>query len=288
MSILNSTQTGLKILDDLITFDDRLDPNGNYLDSIKVTNNLTGDVRFVRSDIIFDVDNPVNNNLQKYHPLYKRIFRNTIKKLKFKIFHPIKFFNLIKLAKLSLSEADKETKTKLELLLKQVRKAKQTAYAEEIENKLLQYQRELKMLEYNIDTYIPEEIFVKYKKYDNQHLRLDYIGNFDRVIPDQLYNIIAHLTENKVFDNFLILHQSINKNKKLTKAEKRATKDPVLFGVIKESRRLYYLGDWIDDYCDLTLDMLISHFKLTKDQINLPFSLIEFNIKTLTSEGKSE
>ncbi len=27
----------------------------------------------------------------------------------------------------------------------------------------------------------------------------------------------------------------------------------MLFGIIKDARNFYYIGDWIDEYCDLTL-----------------------------------
>jgi hypothetical protein len=44
----------------------------------------------------------------------------------------------------------------------------------------------------------------------------------------------------------------------MTKAEVEKAKDPILFGVVKGTRNLYYIGDWIDEYCDLTLDKFLS------------------------------
>ncbi|HEY8094921.1 MAG TPA: hypothetical protein VIE65_02365 [Methylobacter sp.] len=41
-----------------------------------------------------------------------------------------------------------------------------------------------------------------------------------------------------------------------TKAEIEARKDPILFGMIKGRRILYYICDWVDEYCDLTLDQI--------------------------------
>ena len=32
---------------------------------------------------------------------------------------------------------------------------------------------------------------------------------------------------------------------------------PILFGLIRGSDKLYFIGDWIDDICDLTFDELI-------------------------------
>ena len=40
----------------------------------------------------------------------------------------------------------------------------------------------------------------------------------------------------------------------LTKAQEIAKKDPILFGVIEDVRKLYFIGDWKSDECDLTMD----------------------------------
>lgn len=34
-------------------------------------------------------------------------------------------------------------------------------------------------------------------------------------------------------------------------------KDPILFGVIAGSNKLYFIGDWIDEYCDLRFDDVV-------------------------------
>jgi len=57
----------------------------------------------------------------------------------------------------------------------------------------------------------------------------------------------------------------------MTKEEIQKMKDPILFGMIKESNRLYFIDDWEDEYCDLTFDEIIDVIgenKLTKN-INL-------------------
>ena len=35
-----------------------------------------------------------------------------------------------------------------------------------------------------------------------------------------------------------------------------AKRDPILFGLINHSERLYYIADWEDELCDLTLDRI--------------------------------
>ena len=47
--------------------------------------------------------------------------------------------------------------------------------------------------------------------------------------------------------------------------KERRDKDPILFGVFKNDTnvadRFYFLGDWVDEYCDLTLDKMIEKYK---------------------------
>jgi hypothetical protein len=64
----------------------------------------------------------------------------------------------------------------------------------------------------------------------------------------------------KVFDNYAVLYFSPKGKKEeeiLTKEEKKRAADPILFGVINNSNKLYYIADWVDEYCDLTLDKLL-------------------------------
>jgi len=39
-------------------------------------------------------------------------------------------------------------------------------------------------------------------------------------------------------------------------AEIDAKRDPILFGVIDGKRKLYFVGEWEDEYCNLTLDQM--------------------------------
>ena len=58
----------------------------------------------------------------------------------------------------------------------------------------------------------------------------------------------------------------------MTKEEVEKKKDPILFGVIKNSTKLYFVADWKDDYCELTLEEM---FKVLKGKT------LEINNKTV-------
>ena len=51
----------------------------------------------------------------------------------------------------------------------------------------------------------------------------------------------------------------LNNSTDLTEKEREEikSKDPILFGIIQNSRKLYFIGDWIDEFCNLTLDKMM-------------------------------
>lgn len=121
---------------------------------------------------------------------------------------------------------------------------------------------------------VSEEKIVEFTKGSDKGLSLDYMANFSRVIPSDVVKKKIEADKLGVFDNYVILHYDPEaKSYVQTEEEKRKEierrKDPILFGVIMGSDKLYYIGDWIDDYCDLTFEALTD--KLGKDIIEQDF-----------------
>lgn len=85
------------------------------------------------------------------------------------------------------------------------------------------------------------------------------LKNYPREIPDELIETIEK-TKN-IFDELYVLFTDYT-NELVEEVVKE--RDPILFGAFIDRKndamcqRLYYLGDWVDEYCDLTLDKLIS------------------------------
>jgi len=96
--------------------------------------------------------------------------------------------------------------------------------------------------------------------------------DYTRVIPKDI--IAKKKKAEPYFDDFIIYHyydkeieKKLEKSQKMDAAEVARMKDPILFGVIKETDRLYFIGDWEDEYCELTFDEIIDvvgENKLTK------------------------
>lgn len=105
--------------------------------------------------------------------------------------------------------------------------------------------------------YVSEENLVRFVKESKRGLRLDYIRNFMRVIPPDVAAKKARCDEVEAFDNYAILHYDPEgKAWAETEEEKARRRDPILFGLIEGRRRLYYVADWVDELCDLTLEQV--------------------------------
>ena len=86
-------------------------------------------------------------------------------------------------------------------------------------------------------------------------LRLDWVANFGRPIPAEVLARKVEADALKMFDNYVVLHYDPKESAfVLTPDEVARRKDPILFGLLENSRKLYFIGDWKDDQCDLTMD----------------------------------
>ena len=113
----------------------------------------------------------------------------------------------------------------------------------------------------NQKEYIEEATLIKFALACERGLRLDWIKNFTRLIPRQGADIKCKLDKYAIFDNYVILHYDPKgEATKLTTEERKKKEDPILFGVISGSRRLYHIYSWKDEYCDLTFDQIASKY----------------------------
>ena len=143
----------------------------------------------------------------------------------------------------------------------------QTALLERLKDCIDSARGEAHLVAMGLKKYVTEKQVVElYEKVGaDKNLKLTWIKNFGRIIPEAVYEIKKDVDERKIFDNYVVLHYDPKENgEKLTKKEKEKKKDPILFGVIKNSKKLYFVADWKDEYCDLTLDEM---FKILKEKV---------------------
>jgi len=148
-----------------------------------------------------------------------------------------------------------------EAILQKAESLNQTALVEKLRDMIEVVRAESYLIDTDLNKFITEKnVCDLYKKVGkDKNLKLTWLKNFARVIPDIVFDAKKLADEKLVFDNYVILHYDPKNNgDKLTKEEVEKKKDPILFGVIRNSRKLYYIADWIDEYSDLTLEQMVS------------------------------
>jgi hypothetical protein len=186
-----------------------------------------------------------------------------VKKVKYKSVD--KFFNEIKSVVQEL-ELDENS---LDFYVKAMENAEtngQQALKEILFSKKEEIITEMSLIKAGITKYVSEEDVVKFfekSKLPKKVLKLTWMKNYARVIPDDVLKKKKTFDEKNLFDNYVILHFDKNDDgSQMTQKEKEKAKDPILFGVCKNSRKLFYVADWIDEYCDLTLDKFLKTLEM--------------------------
>jgi hypothetical protein len=154
-------------------------------------------------------------------------------------------------------------------------KAGQTALVDKLKLRLESAKSEIQLVVMGLNKYLTEEQVVDFygQSKKDKNLKMTWIKHFIKPIPSKVLELKTQLDAQFVFDNYVILHYDPNNDATdLTTEEKveriKREKDPILFGVIKDSRRLYYIADWQDDYCNLTLDTVIETLQEKVGEIN--------------------
>lgn len=155
----------------------------------------------------------------------------------------------------------------------------QKSAAKELYARCLYLEKEQKLIDKGVTKYVLRTDIDKYiDDIADECVCVIEMRNFDRAIPDDIVDIVADTMD--IFDEFYVVFTDYTGEKRSKVAKERRDKDPILFGNIfingKVSPKMYFIGDWIDDYCDLTLDKMIE--ELAKDSKKKEEEII-FDIK---------
>ena len=145
------------------------------------------------------------------------------------------------------------------IALKQAQEMGQTALVDKLTTDIFLHKYESILYAAGFYKKITEEQLVDFVKKSEKGVQLCYVKNFIRPIPEGVIKIKQEADKLLVFDNYCILYydkdtKSFSKTEAEKEVERKKKADPILFGMIHGSRNLYYIADWIDKYCDLTID----------------------------------
>lgn len=227
-----------------------------------IANKIKGNARFTVEDssMMTITDNRKKSLVDNIKDFFsKKIQQNKEKKIANK-FDVIKFFSDVK-----LSAEDEATKYRDRLAeyvncIGIAEKSGQIALKEKLFNNLVINKYETILFSKGLVKAVTEETIVKLAKDSPKALALDYIQNYIRNIPISVIKKKLEIDQLEIFDNYVILHYDPNgvsyaqTNKEKEEKKKR---DPIMFGVIEGSTKLYYIDSWEDEYCDLTWDKMV-------------------------------
>lgn len=205
------------------------------------------------------------------------------------IISPRLYFSFVK-SKMGKVEKEKYKKSaqKLQALIRQAKEINQVGMAEQLAKRLQIVVAEMEMAAYGIEKYVDYNDIIKFKdKVKDRTIDFVNLTNFPRTVPAKVRTKITKLQKAGIFDEFWILFN--NPKREVAKTIKQE-KDPILFGKLNGlSARYYYIDDWVDEYCDLTLDEFVNEMKKV-DADYLPTQLPEIDekfIKEVIDEVKT-
>lgn len=116
-------------------------------------------------------------------------------------------------------------------------------------------------LDQGINLYVNKEDIIEFsKKVTSEDIGFIELSRYEREIPDEVVEKVERVKD--VFDNMYVLFTDYSKfHQKKYKKEN----DPILFGTFEQEGiihgRYYVIADWVDEYCDLTLERFVTEFR---------------------------
>lgn len=194
-------------------------------------------------------------------------------------------FEKIKNAKGELTEDISKMDEVITNLINRAAKNNQRALVDELLKKKQVLIGECVLVKNGYTEYVSEEKMIEFFLKCKKGVRIDYIRNYTGLIPFPVAEKKDELDKLMVFDNYCIAHYDPNMEVFKISEEDRAAqrrRDPILFGLIEGSRRLYYVADWVTDTDSLTLEELnlvvenaTSRLKKWQDQLPTPDELFK-------------
>lgn len=127
--------------------------------------------------------------------------------------------------------------------------------------------KEEKLIEMGVTTFVYKDVIEDYIEHvADKTVKIIELSRYMREIPDEIVDTVEKVSD--IFDKIYVVFTDYTGKEERKVEKERQDKDPILFGAFTEdgnvADRFYFLGDWIDEYCDLTLDKMIAQYKEKK------------------------
>lgn len=181
---------------------------------------------------------------------------------------PSQYFDYIKGAKNEITaEALKDSYEVFVTLAEKYRRLGQTESLKKLCFLASTLLKEEKLIGLGITTYVYKDTVEDYiENVADKTVKIVELSRYMREIPDELVETVEKTRE--IFDEFYVVFTDYTGKEERRVEKERRDKDPILFGVFKNNSnvadRFYFIGDWVDEYCDLTLDKMVEQYSTKK------------------------
>lgn len=174
---------------------------------------------------------------------------------------PYEYFQSVKskINKINSEDLNKLYSISMELLEK-YKKTGQIKSAKKLAFHIKSLLKEKEIIDLGITKFVYREDIENYiENIAEKRVKIIELKNYPREIPDELVETIEKTKD--IFDELYVLFTDYTDE---VEKEVEKERDPILFGSFISRKldamcqRMYYLGDWEDEYCDLTLDKLVA------------------------------
>jgi hypothetical protein len=203
-----------------------------------------------------------------------------------KLITPTEYFKIVKDRRHTITDETLQNvyDVCLGLLNKDI-KTGQTDAVKKLLFELETVEKELGIVRMGITTFIYRDDIEQYiENISDKVVKIIELSQYEREIPDEVAAIVESVKDK--FDKLYIVFTDYTGEMEKKVAQERRDKDPILFGTFLEldkkntTKRFYYLADWEDEYCHLTLDKLVIEMKAIKNEnivrtIKTPGDIVE-------------
>lgn len=168
----------------------------------------------------------------------------------------------------------------IDTALKMMEKTKitgQVSMAKKLTHQVELALRELDAAKAGFDIFVNRKDIERYiQKVEKKVIKVIELKNYSREIPDEAIDKIAKARE--IFDELYIVFTDYTNKEAKKVAKARRDKDPIVFGAFKDTDesnnsnrpyledRFFFIADWVDEKCDLTLEQIVHDVQDSEDR----------------------
>jgi len=132
-------------------------------------------------------------------------------------------------------------------------------------------EKEREVLKLGIDSFVMKDDVLDFiENVSNKVVKIIELERYERDIPDEVIDKLAKVKN--LFDKFYVVFTDYTGKIEKQVSKERRDKDPILFGVFEDEKsrilydKWYFIADWIDEYCDLTLSEMVGAYSNKKNR----------------------